>query len=155
MRLAILLASVVILAGCRSHTDTGSTRTKPSGTTATEAGRCHVTRHTGQSAECHAVHCAEDFIRRNGYTTEPASGQLQRDPFDMPLEKRHALLYGRAIIHKWVPSGHFVGFRYRDSSDNVGRAVVMTDRFDDLKLDHLSFVWPPAYHLPDCDADAN
>jgi hypothetical protein len=100
------------------------------------------------------VRCAEDFIRRNGYTVEPASGPLRRDPFGLPLEQRHGLLYAAAIVHKWVPAGHFVGFRFRDSSDNVGRAVTMTDRFEDVKLDHLNFVWSPEYRLPHCGADA-
>jgi hypothetical protein len=111
-------------------------------------------RDAGESAECYAVRCAEDFIRRSGYTIEPPSGPETADPFGTPLDQRRGMLYGKAIVHQWSPSGHFVGFRYRDSSDNVGRAVTMNRNFAELQLDHLNFVWPPDSRVPACTPDA-
>ena len=131
----------------REHSDASSSALDP-------AGRCQVARLAGEHADCYAVRCAEDFIRRNGYTIEPASVPQYRDAFSASMEERHGMLYSSAIVHQWISGGHFVGFRYRDSSDNVGRAVTMTGNFSDLKLDHVHFVWAPASRLPLCERDA-
>lgn len=152
MRLATLLLGAALSLACRARS---SSATDSHGEAHEDAeGRCQVSRQAGESADCYAVRCAEDFIQRNGYTTEPATGPQRRDAFDMPAGKRHALLYRGAIVHKWLPKGHSVGFRYRDSSDNVGRAVLMTEDFRDLQLDYLNLVWPPDSRLPHCNKDA-
>ena len=131
----------------REHSDASSTVNDP-------AGSCQVARQETEHADCYAVRCAEDFIRRNGYTIEPASGPQRPDAFNASMQERRCMLYGSAIVHQWVSGGHLVGFRYRDSSDNVGRAVTMTGNFSDLKLDHVHFVWAPASRLPLCERDA-
>jgi hypothetical protein len=131
----------------REHSDASSAAIDP-------AGRCQVARLAGEHADCYAVRCAEDFIRRNGYTIEPASVPQYRDAFSASMEERHGMLYSSAIVHQWISGGHFVGFRYRDSSDNVGRAVTMTSTFNELKLDHVHFVWAPDSRLPICEHDA-
>src|SRR5512146_2972923 len=109
MRSATLLISAMLVMACRSRSNSLShSQTSPG---ADETGRCQVPRNVGEAADCDAVRCAEDFVRRNGYTIDPPSGPQRRDPFDIPTEKRHGLLYGAAIVHRWVPAGHFVGFR--------------------------------------------
>jgi hypothetical protein len=119
-------------------------------------GRCQVMRTSGESADCYAVRCAEDFLRRNGYTTEPAHGPLRPDPQEEgSVNDRRNLFYGSAIVHRRIGHNHYVGFRYRDSSDNVGRAVTMDENFTNLTLDHVSSVWPPDERLPLCKHPAS
>jgi hypothetical protein len=154
MRLLPIVVCAILCVNCQSRSSTRRSQSESSSAPVDSEGRCQIARREGEAADCYAVRCAEDFIRRNGYTIEPASGPLRPDAFNASQQERRGMLYGSAIVHKWVSTGHFVGFRYRDSSDNVGRAVTMTSSFSDLRLDHLNLVWPPASRLPQCGQDA-
>src|SRR5512142_2017655 len=84
MRRTTLLMAAVLLMGCRSH---DSLPSSGSNLNADDAGLCLVSRESGESADCYAVRCAEDFVRRNGYTIDPGSGPQKHDPLDMSADK--------------------------------------------------------------------
>jgi hypothetical protein len=154
MRLLIITGCALLGMSCHSRHSPHRERSDTSSGPIDLAGRCQVVRLASEHADCYAVRCAEDFIRRNGYTIEPASGPQRQDAFNLSIQERLGMLYGSAIVHQWIPGGHFVGFRYRDSSDNVGQAVTMTSEFNDLKLEHVHFIWAPDSRLPLCEQDA-
>jgi hypothetical protein len=151
MRWLTALAVASVLVGCRARSSRpGSDESQGNAAN----GRCEVIRAPGENADCYAVRCAEDYVRRGGYTVEPPSVTPLDDALGDSLAQRHGMLYGSAIIHERSTTGHVVGFRYRDSSDNVGRAVTMNLGFGAMKLDPLNLVWPPDSHLPECLPDA-
>src|SRR4051812_34535096 len=65
---------------------------------------CRVARADTESSECFAVRCAEDFVRRNGYTTEAATGPLARESVHSPtLEQRRGMLERSAFGYRPDP----------------------------------------------------
>lgn len=145
-----LLLALLTTGACQQKTSSSNAHPEHNNINQDPDGRCAIERAANESADCFAVRCAEDFVRRNGYTVDTASGPQRPDPLGLSVAARHATLNPFAIFHKRVASGHSVGFRYRDSSDNVGRAVTMSDSFLALTVDRVTFIAPPDSRLPLC-----
>ena len=116
--------------------------------------QCAVLRLSSETDACFAVRCAEDFIRRNGYTSQPVTGPLQTESFVSPSpEQRRGSLEGAAAGYVTYSSGHLVAFRHASSTRAVGRAVTMSATFGDLKVEHQDFILSEQVKVPHCDQD--
>jgi hypothetical protein len=136
------------LAGCSATQRTGGAQPAP----AHEAERaCHVARAGTESSECFAVRCAEDFLRRNGYTMDAAAGPLARESVRSPtLEERRGMLERSAFGYRPFPPGHLVVFKYSNSTGRTARAVTMSGAFDALRVEHQDFFLSAAGPMPNC-----
>ncbi|HZT59041.1 MAG TPA: hypothetical protein VFA21_10485 [Pyrinomonadaceae bacterium] len=104
-------------------------------------------------AEDKAVIVAEEFIRRNGYTTQPPDRNnlshetietaesidgILADRYNTLEPNAYGFVYGRK-----GKSGYTVLFRYTnrtgDSSKEAGRAVTMDENFGNLRVEHQDF----------------
>ena len=99
-----------------------------------------------------AVRCAEDFVRRNGYTEMTADTSSPRafeaiertDSIPRLLAERHASLEAKAVgictDNRGAP-GYTVAFRrHTATSAATGRAVTMSSRFTNLRMEHVDFI---------------
>jgi hypothetical protein len=108
-----------------------------------------------------AVLCAEEFVRRNGYTGVPAgdSADIAMETIEFypnwkallaaranSIEPSPAIVCNRRFL-RLVEPGYTVMFRYRKqmtapelSAYSFGRAVSMTADFRELRMEHQSIV---------------
>src|SRR4051794_16902397 len=95
-----VLATIIGLAltGCSATQRPGGAQPAP----APDGDRaCRVARAESESSECFAVRCAEDFVRRNGYTTDAATGPLARESVHSPtLDERRGMLERSAFGYR-------------------------------------------------------
>ena len=147
MRVSATLIGLAI-AGCSATQRTGGAQPAPE----PEGERvCHVARTGTESSECFAVRCAEDFVRRNGYTTDAATGPLAKESVHSPtLEERRGVLERSAFGYRPYPPGHLVVFKYSRSTRKTARAVTMSGAFDALRVEHQDFFLSAAGPMPDC-----
>lgn len=104
-----------------------------------------------------AIRFAEDFIKKNGYTNELADREnLSHETvefsknIDELLEKRFNSLepkaYGVLSEGKGSKKGWTVVFRYNkekvsnEDYENLGRAVIMDEKFEKLLVEHKDFI---------------
>jgi hypothetical protein len=122
----------------------------PSGPTA-----CNfLNSETSLSVEERAVLAAEEFIRRNGYTDRPADpNSMVRESIEWwpgveeALKFRHDTLrpkaFGLRYERRLGVEGWTVVFRYTNrvggARMNVGRAVTMDEKFENLRVEHCDF----------------
>jgi hypothetical protein len=147
MRTASCLALVLILLSARPSA--AQQILAVADTTALRA--CRVALVEGEQPELRAARCAEDFIRRNGYTSAPPDTSLgvARESIEWEasdsarLQARHGSLLPDALGvcpgARGAP-GYTVAFRYAGStSDSIGRAVTMSPEFTELRVQHPDF----------------
>jgi hypothetical protein len=152
MRLTATIGCWVLMSSfsCASTTKVPPTSSRPGPPI---EGQCGVIRRSNETEACFAVRCAEDFIRRNGYTSEPATGPLQTESFNSPtLERRTGTLVKAAAGYAPYPPGHLVPFRYTSGTTKTGRAVTMSATFDRMRVEHQDFILSAAREVPHCDA---
>jgi hypothetical protein len=148
MRFTVSLVCLALVEGCSATQRPGDTQTAaaPHGERA-----CRVTRAKSESPECFAVRCAEDFVRRNGYTLDPTTGPVVKESVYSPtLEERRGMLARSAIGYRPYPPGHLVVFKYSSSTGKTARAVTMSGEFDDLRVEHQEFLLSAAGASPTC-----
>jgi hypothetical protein len=109
---------------------------------------CLGPQRSGATPVQRAVACAEEFIRRNGYTSHPAADStlLATESIEWGvslLEGRHDSLAERAfgVCTGGGDSHAFtVVFTYREGSKEVARAVTMSREFTELRVQHVDFI---------------
>ena len=112
---------------------------------------CRLDRAKDESSECFAVRCAEDFVRRNGYTLDPATGPIVDEAIESPtVQERKGMLEKSAVGYKAYPPGHIVVFKLSSSSSELGRGVSMSREFGDLRVGHQGFFLSAAEPRPTC-----
>lgn len=144
----VMLVPLALVAGCGAKQRTAETKSSAS---SSGERACRVERAKDESSECFAVRCAEDFVLRNGYTTDEATGPVVRESVHSPtLEQRRGMLERSAIGYRVYPPGHLVVFRYSSSSGKTARAVTMGAQFDDLRVEHQDFLLSASRPIPQC-----
>ena len=144
----VVLVGLVLVAGCGATQRAGET--KPAPTVPTERA-CRVERGKNEPSECFAVRCAEDFVRRNGYTADEATGPVVRESVhSLTLEQRRGMLERSAVGYRAYPPGHLVVFKYSTSAGKTARAVTMGADFDDLRVEHQDFLLSASRPIPPC-----
>ena len=131
------------------------------------ARRCRIAIDRAQPPASLASRCAEEFVRRNGYTDvgpSPDSTSWATETFELPWESiaalmraRHNLLESHAAVvcDGLAPAdrGFTVVFRYRgDTSGTRGRAVVMGRTYDGMIIMHQDFDLRAVAANPKCSA---
>ena len=130
-------------------------RTDGTASTTTDLRTCPSALQVEGTPEPIAVRCAEDFVRRNGYTEAPVdlSSPLAfeaiesiewTDSIPRLLAERHASLEGKAAGicagDRGAP-GYTVAFRrHTPTSAATGRAVTMSPQFTKLRMEHVDFI---------------
>ena len=148
MRSAVLLMILAFADACSATQRPKQTQTAAS---PPDDRACRVGRGTNESAECFAVRCAEDFVRRNGYTLDAATGPVVRESVYSPtVDERKGMLERVAVGYRSYPPGHLVVFRYSSSTGKTGRAVTMSGEFGDLRVAHQEFFLSAAPSIPAC-----
>lgn len=116
----------------------------------TDARACGLPREAGMDDAAHAVRCAEDFVRRNGYTTEPGdTTRLAGESIEF-ASSRKELLHDRSGSLKARAFGVCVGipgdamyftvvFRHLDPRYTNARAVTMSRSFGEMRVQHRDF----------------
>ena len=148
MRVVAVLMTLVLAESCSDtqRPEEAQSAAGPPG----ERG-CRVSRAANESSECFAVRCAEDFVRRNGYTLDAATGPVARESIHSPtLEQRRGMLERSAVGYRPYPPGHLVVFKYSSSTGKAGRAVTMSGEFGDLRVEHQDFFLAAAPSIPTC-----
>jgi len=112
---------------------------------------CRVERALGEKDACFAIRCAEDFIRRNGYTNVPPSEPialetLERSEPSRLLDSRRGIVKPKAV-HYRGGDVHTVLFEYSDGSSF--KAVQMGQDFANLLVQHQDVIVKTLDH-PDC-----
>lgn len=145
--------SIFIFTGCQNITDAQ----KNSGLLS--ENESEIKAQT-QTPEQKAVRLAEDFIKRNGYTNEPADkDNLSYESIeksantDKLLKSRKNSLESKAFAILPNKKGWTVVFRYNknyldeiyqkdsvDKYDTLGRAVTMDKNFENLRVEHKSIL---------------
>lgn len=137
----IAIACAVLLAGCAG-------RAPAAAPTPADLRACAVPM-TARTPEAQAVACAEEFIARNGYTdTEPGdrtrfvSESVERGSAEETLGTRRGSLESRATVVCADSAGdaYTVVFRRQRSSQTSARAVTMTARFDEIRVQHRDLI---------------
>lgn len=118
--------------------------------TAPDPRACRVAREAGEDDVAYAVRCAEEFVRRNGYTTAPAdpdttqhaAESIERRSPSERLAMRAGSLESRAYaICEGNGDRRFtVVFAFRGGNGPHARAVTMSAAFDALRVQHRSFI---------------
>lgn len=135
-----MIFGAVLLAGCAGRAPAAA----PS--SAVDPRACAVPM-TEQTPEAQAVACAEEFIARNGYTdAEPDTARLATEsiewgPAEETLKRRRGSLESPAagVCADSAGYPYTVVFRHR-SSQTSARAVTMTVRFDEMRVQHREFI---------------
>jgi hypothetical protein len=144
----VVLASLALIEGCGAAQPAGGAKTA---SRPPREPACPLARATKESPECFAVRCAEDFVRRNGYTGDAATGPIVPESVHpVTLEERQGMLDGAAVGYRPYPPGHLVVFRYSGSTGKTARAVTMSGDFDGLRVEHQDFRLSAALSIPDC-----
>jgi hypothetical protein len=121
---------------------------------ASDLRTCATIRESLPSAADTAISCAEEFIARNGYTDLRPAADTSRVAFESidfaagiaeVLRERHNSLERHAFgVCEILPlsaetkvGGFVVAFRSRDTS--YARWVTMSDRYSDLRVQHVDF----------------
>jgi hypothetical protein len=117
------------------------------------ARRCAVARGDKEPDSSFARRCAEEFVRRNGYTsvdaqvdstTWAAEGIEWASSVSEILTYRRNTLMPHAIGVRCIPKGCGVTFAYRDSSFKcVFRMVTMSKGFRGMRMEHQDVFAPP------------
>ncbi len=150
MRLIIIFMTLAFAEVCGNTQPPGETK---AAATFPPERRCRLARGPNESPECFAVRCAEDFVRRNGYTVEAATGPIVGESVDSPtLEQRRGTLERAAVGYRPSPPGHLVVFKYSSSQGKTARAVTMSASFDNLRVQHQDFLLAGAGSVPKCAA---
>jgi hypothetical protein len=118
---------------------------------------CGVARDSAVSDAQHAIACAEEFVRRNGYTEAPptADSLLAFESIESVnslrelLERRHdtlgerafAVCIGKADGDGLTGHSYAVVFLVRITSLPHARVVTMSAQFDQLRVQHRGFVF--------------
>jgi hypothetical protein len=116
--------------------------------TAPDPRACRVAREAGEDDVAYAVRCAEEFVRRNGYTTEPAdpdttqhaAESIERRSPSERLAMRAGSLESRAYAICEGEGAHrfTVVFRIRRLDvHGVARRVTMSANFGEMRMQHL------------------
>lgn len=153
-----LVFSIFICTSCQSISEAQSSADSKSGNIENQ----NKAEMKSETPEQKAVRLAEEFIKRNGYTSEPADKDnlsyesIERSAnVDELLESRKNSLepkaYAVSSYGKGEQKGWTVAFRYnknyldevyqKDSIDNyksLGRAVTMNENFENLRVEHKS-----------------
>lgn len=119
--------------------------------TAPDPRACRVAREAGDDDVAYAVRCAEEFVRRNGYTTAPADPDTtlhaaesieRRQSAGERAADRAGMLEARAMgMCEGEGDRRFtVVFAFRGGSGPHARAVTMSAAFDALRVQHRSFI---------------
>ena len=121
---------------------------------ATDRRKCAIIPRSLASATDTAVWCAEEFIARNGYTTQPAAADTALIAFESieadssiasMLRARHNSLAPQAMgvcsserSPGGAPAGgYIVAFRAYDGT--YARAVIMSAAYSNLRVQHTDF----------------
>jgi hypothetical protein len=115
-----------------------------------DARACRVARDPARSAAEHAVRCAEDFVRRNGYTrlpadfAVPAGESIERagSPPGLRAARAGTLEPGAAGVCTGGEGAHAftVVFRHADPAAPNARAVTMSPAFGEMRVQHQDFI---------------
>jgi hypothetical protein len=106
--------------------------------------RCLLVRDLGEGMEMMAKHCAEEFVRQNGYTDAPATGDSTRwvpeagedGPWEIILATRGGTLEGSASTAQCSMRQCVVLFRLRSRGwECAYRIVTMSQVFTKLQLE--------------------
>ena len=146
MRVVALLIVLALAESCSA-----TQRPKETQATAAPSGdrACRVGRANNESSECYAVRCAEDFVRRNGYTLDATTGPVARESVYSPTpEERRGILERSAVGYRPYPPGHLVVFKYSSPTAKTGRAVTMSGEFGDVRVEHQDLSAAPS--IPTC-----
>lgn len=146
-----LVISIFISTSCQSVSEAQSSADSKSVNTENQ-NKAEVKSETPEQK---AVRLAEEFIKRNGYTNEPADkNHLSHESIEISadtdeiLESRKNSLEAKAYAvsprGKVGQKGWTVAFRHtksriKDLSDNyksLGRAVTMNENFENLRVEH-------------------
>ena len=147
---AFTVAGFLATAACDSPPARRVERSVPT----TDPRKCAIVPRSLASARDTAVWCAEEFIARNGYTTQPAAADtafiaLESIEWDSSITSmvhaRHNSLAPRAMgvcssersPGGAPPGGYIVAFRAHDGT--YARAVIMSAAYSDLRVQHTDF----------------
>ena len=136
-RFALLAAALLLAASARNLQAQAPEPTDPRA--------CELGGGPAVTAARYAIACAEKFVRRNGYTSLPASADssmISREAEEPAgsvaelLDRRRDTLEPQAfgICVGNAGEGYVVPFRYRAGSKTRARAVVMSVAFDQLRV---------------------
>jgi hypothetical protein len=113
---------------------------------------CQVPRVASESPRTHAQRCAEDFIRRNGYTAAAPTvteRTIAYETITIAGSWREVLAFRRNSLRPSALGvcsgsrrdslGFTVVFRYRDTAIGDARAVTMNRTFNALRVEHEDF----------------
>ncbi|HYJ79028.1 MAG TPA: hypothetical protein VEW03_05480 [Longimicrobiaceae bacterium] len=156
---ALAIASIVpVLLGCAVA---GLNAQQP------RVRECGVARDSAASDARHAIACAEEFVRRNGYTEAPPTTDSTLVAFESiefadslreVLALRHNALMERAVgvcIGKADGDGltdhaYTVIFYLRATSGGHARRVTMSAQFDELWVQRGVFLFTPVERRLGC-----
>jgi hypothetical protein len=148
MRSIVVVGCLALFGSCRPAAR--SQETQSAGRLSSERA-CGVARASWESVGCFAVRCAEEFVRRNGYTLEPATGPISTESVYSPtLEERRGTLLGSAAGYRQHSSGHRVFFKFSSATESHARAVTMNADFDNLRVEHQDFFLSAGGPVPTC-----
>ena len=113
--------------------------------------QCILTRSKGERKVAFARRCAEDFIKRSGYTTVPVqdTNLVARERIEFggvrdALAQRHGTLRPTAQSVRCSSTGCYATFGYADTSlACVFRVVTMTDDFGEMLVQHQDATYAP------------
>jgi hypothetical protein len=157
----VVLAAVLFIAACSSHSDRLADTPAIFGT-GSAISQCRLARPIPEGRDSLAVKCAEAFVLRNGYTDAPVTDStLLAHEFIEPggsalevLQHRRSTLAARAILlcnDRRDHPGFTVAFAYRgDTAYSQARAVTMDTSFGGLRIEHVDFLPRVAATSPGC-----
>ena len=146
---ALTVAGFLATAACDSPPAKRVERSVPT----TDHRECAVVPKSLPSSRDTAVWCAEEFIARNGYTTQPAADtalialeSIEWDSsFASLVRARQNSLASRAMgvcsserSPGGAPAGGYI-VPFRAGDGTYARAVTMSAAFSDLRVQHIDF----------------